>query len=130
MPHVLIRPGMMLLEGIRGCCPLIKGTSANQIYPENETLLKPKAVSLQGCVLAIPNAQCHAQIFATKSCQSPHPVCKGRMREGWPFCHHLATAHQDPEQHEILKPPVDDKIIDLQRKRNCQFWLECPLTAL
>ena len=43
------------------------------------------------------------------------------MCEGWPFSHHLATAHHDPEEHEVLKPPIDNKIIDLHRA-SCQ----CP----
>lgn len=36
------------------------------------------------------------------------------MGEGGAFCHHLATAHKDPEEHEVLKLPIDDQVIHLR----------------
>lgn len=47
-----------------------------------------------------------------------HPIWQGSVAEGGSFCHHLPTAHYNPEKHEVLKPPVNDKVINLQHIRN------------
>ncbi len=35
------------------------------------------------------------------------------MGEGGPLRHHLTTAHEDPEEHEVLKPPVSHQVVNL-----------------
>ena len=42
-----------------------------------------------------------------------HLVRQGGPGKRWSLCHHLPTAHQDPEKHEVLKVPVYDQIIYL-----------------
>ena len=42
-----------------------------------------------------------------------HLVRQGGPGKRWPLCHHLPTAHQDPEKHEVLKVPAYDQVIYL-----------------
>lgn len=42
------------------------------------------------------------------------------MSEGGPFCHHLPTAHHDPEEHEVLKVSIDDDVINLKQQDEIQ----------
>ncbi len=51
----------------------------------------------------------------TVSGKEAHLVRQGGPGKRRPLCHHLPTAHQDPEKHEVLEVSVDDQVIDLHQ---------------
>lgn len=53
------------------------------------------------------------QLWQQSQMINGHPESKGSPRKGGSLCHHLTTAHQDPEEHEVLELPVDDQVIHI-----------------